>query len=92
MGEVCPQDVANTAWAFATVCSAVIAFFATLARVVTQRLGEFIPQDFANTAWAFATGGLADTALFATLTKKPSSAGAKSIHRTSPTRHGPVRR
>jgi len=50
-----PQELANTAWAFATADRSDALLFVLLVRVVERRLGEFKPQDFANTAWAFAT-------------------------------------
>ena len=50
-----PQDVANSAWAFATVKDRNEKLFAALARAAERRLSEFNPQELANTAWAFAT-------------------------------------
>ena len=50
-----PQDVANTAWAFATVNYRDEKLFAALARAAERRLREFKAQNVANTAWAFAT-------------------------------------
>ena len=41
MGNFNPQDLANTAWAFATLGQ--------------PGLDDFNPQELANTAWAFAT-------------------------------------
>ena len=51
------QDLANTAWAFATVGQQDEHLFEALARMAEQRLDEFKPQDLANTAWAFTTVG-----------------------------------
>ena len=45
-----PQDVANTAWAFATVKYRDEKLFAALARAAERRLSDFNPQDAANTA------------------------------------------
>ena len=50
-----PQEVANTAWAFATVNYRDEKLFAALARASKRRLGDFNPQEVASTAWAFAT-------------------------------------
>ena len=48
------HDLANTAWAFATVGQADEQLFAALAKVA-KRLGiELEPQAIANMAWAFA--------------------------------------
>ena len=49
------QDLANTAWAFATVKHSDLKLFEALAIAPQRRLGEFIAQNLANTAWAFAT-------------------------------------
>ena len=50
-----PQNVANTAWACATVNYRDEKLFAALARAAERRLSNFDPQNVANTAWAFAT-------------------------------------
>ena len=47
------QDLANTAWAFATANQSEAQLFAVLARAAEQRLGDFNVQNLANTAWAF---------------------------------------
>ena len=49
------QDLANIAWAFATVGQADKQLFTALARAAEQCLGDFNAQELANTAWAFAT-------------------------------------
>ena len=49
-GEFNAQDLANTAWAFATVGQQDEQLFKALARMAQWRLGEFNAQDFANTA------------------------------------------
>ena len=46
-----PQNVANTAWAFATANYRDEKLFAALAIAAEQRLSEFNPQEVANTAW-----------------------------------------
>ena len=53
MGNFNPQDLANTAWAFATLGQ--------------PGLDDFNRQELANTAWAFATLGQADAQLFTAL-------------------------
>ena len=64
MRDFKPQDLANTAWAFATTGIAATVLFHAIAVEAAQRVGEFNPQDLANTAWAFATTGIAAPALF----------------------------
>ena len=49
------QDLANTAWAFATVGQQDEQLFKALARMAERRLDEFNAQELANTASAFAT-------------------------------------
>ena len=50
-----PQDLANTAWAFATVKQPDAILFAAFTRAVEWQMSEFTEQNLANTAWAFAT-------------------------------------
>ena len=50
-----PQDVANTAWAFAAVKYQDEKLFSALARASERRLSKFNGQGLANTAWALAT-------------------------------------
>ena len=45
-----PQELANTAWSFATASHQDAQLFAALARVAELRLGDFEVQDLANTA------------------------------------------
>ena len=52
-----PQDLANTAWAFATAGCATPALFDAIAAESERRVLDFSPQGLANTAWAFATAG-----------------------------------
>ena len=51
------QELANTAWAFATVGQKDELLFNALARMAERRLDQFNVQGLANTAWAFATVG-----------------------------------
>ena len=67
MSDFNPQEVANTAWAFATVNYRDEKLFAALARAAERRLSEFKPQNVANTAWASATVNYRDEKLFAPL-------------------------
>jgi hypothetical protein len=57
IGECKPQELANTAWAFATAGHAVPALLDAIAAEAERRVGEFNAQNLANTAWAFATAG-----------------------------------
>ena len=43
------QELANTAWAFATASHVDAELFTALARAVQQRLGDFSTQNLANT-------------------------------------------
>ena len=49
------QNIANTAWAFATAGQNDASLFAALATAAKPRMGELKLQVLANTAWAFAT-------------------------------------
>ena len=49
------QDLANTAWAFATADQPDAQLFMRLARTAQQRTAVFNAQDLASTAWSFAT-------------------------------------
>jgi len=62
--ELNPQNLANTAWAFAMAGHAAPALFDAIGKESAGRVREFNPQDLANTAWAFATAGHAAPALF----------------------------
>ena len=48
------QDLANTAWAFATVGHKDERLFSMLAAAAERRMRDFNSQVLANTAWAFA--------------------------------------
>ena len=64
MGAFNPQDLANTAWAFAKTGQASPALFEAIVAASVPRLRDFKPQALANTAWSFATAGHASPALF----------------------------
>ena len=65
LGDFKPQELSNTAWAFAKSGRASPSVFAAIsAEVAGRSLGGFNPQDLANTAWAFAKAGHAPPALF----------------------------
>ena len=55
--ELTAQDLANTAWAFATAGHSAVVLFRALATAVEWLIREFNLQDLANTAWAFAMAG-----------------------------------
>jgi len=59
-----PQELANTAWAFATAGHAAPSLFDAIGRESAGRVCEFKSQELSNTAWAFATAGHAAPALF----------------------------
>ena len=62
--EFKPQELVNTAWAFATAGRATHALFDAIGKEAAGRVREFKPQELSNTAWAFATAGHAAPALF----------------------------
>jgi len=61
--EFGPQELANTAWAFATAGHAAPALFEAIAEESAGCVRAFTPQALTNTAWAFATAGHAAPAL-----------------------------
>ena len=65
LSEFNAQELANTAWAFATVNYRDEKLCAALAIAAERRLSEFNVQAVANTAWAFATVNHWDETLFA---------------------------
>jgi len=62
-----PQELSNTAWAFATAGLAAPALFDAIAAEAASRVRHFNPQNMANTAWACATAGHGALALFDTI-------------------------
>ena len=60
VGDFNAQNLANTAWAFATAGQSDAQLFMVFARMAEQRMGDFNTQGLANTAWAFATAGQPD--------------------------------
>ena len=69
MHNFIPQNLATTAWAFATVGQPDAQLFMALARAAKRRVGDFIPEELASTAWAFATVGQRDAQLFMALAR-----------------------
>ena len=67
MTEFKPQNLANMAWAFATVNQSDEILFMALARVAEQQVSEFTEQGLTNTAWAFATVHQSEEKLFTAL-------------------------
>ena len=58
LGDFKPQELSNTAWAFAKAGHTSAELFnAISAELVRRRLGDFNPQALSNTAWAFANAG-----------------------------------
>ena len=70
VGDSNPQDLANTAWAVATLGQVDVQLFMALAREVEFCLGGFNLQELANTAWAFATLDQVDVQLFMALARE----------------------
>ena len=67
MGDFNPQNLANSAWAFAKAGQSDAPLFTALARKAEHCADNFNLQELANTAWAFATAGQKDASLFAAL-------------------------
>ena len=63
-GDAKPQELANTAWAFATAGHPAPEMYDALAKAATPYMSEFNPQELANIAWAFATAAHSAPALF----------------------------
>ena len=70
LGDFKPQELANTAWAFATLGQADAQLCMVLAREAGQRVGDLNPQGLANKTWAFATLGHVDAQLFMALARE----------------------
>lgn len=66
-----PQNLANLAWAFATLVVEDPTVFAAIADEATAKVREFTPHGLANLAWAFATLRLANPPLFYALPLRP---------------------
>ena len=64
LSEFNPQELANTAWAFATAGVPAPELFDEIAAESKPRLSEFNPQELTSTAWAFATAGVPAPELF----------------------------
>ena len=82
LSDLNPQEVANTAWVFATVGALNDAscgpkelgaeearLFTALASAAEWRAQEFNPSTLTSTLWVFATVGWPDILLFAVLAK-----------------------
>ena len=52
MGGFIPQNLANTAWAFATADQNDASLFATLGTAAELHMAKFNVQNLANAAWA----------------------------------------
>ena len=61
------KNIANTAWAFATLGHENKALFESLGDEAVRKIRDFKPQELANTAWAFGTLGYENKALFESL-------------------------
>ena len=63
MSNFNPQDLANTARAFATLGQLDAPLLTALAREAERRVRDFNLQNLTNTAWAFAIQGRLDTTM-----------------------------
>ena len=68
--EFKPQELSNTAWAFATAGHATPALFDAIGKESSGRVRAFKPQELCNTAWAFATAGHAAPGLLDAIGKE----------------------
>lgn len=50
-----PQDLANTAWAWAVLAVRNVPMLASIAGQAIAPIHDFLPQNLSNTAWALAT-------------------------------------
>ena len=50
MNDFKPQELTNTAWAFATAVQQDVSLFAVLATAAQPRMGDFKAQELANIA------------------------------------------
>ena len=57
MRDFNPQNLVNTAWAFATLRQKDALLFAALTTAAERCMGDLSPQELANTSWAFASAG-----------------------------------
>ena len=75
-----PQNLANTAWAFATAGVRADALYAAVAEAaVSNGLRGFNPQELSNTAWAFATAGVRADMLYAAVAEAAVSSGFRGF-------------
>jgi len=65
-----PQNLANFAWAYATVERASPQLFGALAQALLPRLDDFIAEGLSSTAWAYAKAGIPAPALFREIAKR----------------------
>ena len=59
-----PQELANTAWAYAAAGHAAAALLDAIAAAAAPRLCDFNPQALANTAWAYTAADVPSDVLF----------------------------
>jgi len=59
-----PQEISNTAWAFATAGFPAPKLFRGMALAASAKVDRFKPQELSNLVWAFSKCGLAAPALF----------------------------
>lgn len=78
--EFSSQELATTAWAYATANQTAPSLFQALATASEARVHEFDPQALANMAWAYATAGHAAPSLFDALAKT----SAARVHEFDP--------
>ena len=67
MRDFTSQNLANTAWAFATGGRREEQLFTALAVVAERCMRDLTSQELGNTAWAFATVGHKEERLFTAL-------------------------
>eukprot|EP00440_Ansanella_granifera_P058020 gb/GFBE01062893.1/.p1 GENE.gb/GFBE01062893.1/~~gb/GFBE01062893.1/.p1 ORF type:complete len:623 (+),score=107.36 gb/GFBE01062893.1/:1-1869(+) len=84
VGNICPdfrpQELANTAWAFATMAWLDFPLLDAVSEGAQGKICEFVPQDCSNLAWSFAVLRCEDPPLFDAL----SSQAVKTIWEFEP--------
>mmetsp|Transcript_81887 Transcript_81887/g.144557 ORF Transcript_81887/g.144557 Transcript_81887/m.144557 type:complete len:390 (+) Transcript_81887:145-1314(+) len=68
INEYGPQDLSNTAWAYAKLGIVHYTMLGSISADVIKKISQFTPQNLANTAWAWATLAVHDVPLLQAIT------------------------
>ena len=81
LGGFKPQNLSNTAWAYATAGVRADALYAAIAEAAVRGgLGGFKPQNLSNMAWAYATAGVRADALYAAIAEAAVRGGLSGFN------------